>query len=298
MRSENHGPAVERALLCAELRRLRSKSEETQEAVATACEWSVAKFSRIENGLSSIRKADLESLLRHYGVDDDHIQELIQRAREARVPGWWEDYDFGSDRGLEAYIGYEDGASSIRTWQPLAIPGLLQTTQYTEQIMEAKGARPEAIDRGVKLAQERQRRVAARKPEQYYLLDEAVIRRPASSVMSEQLCHLAYVARKPAVTIGIIPFSRGPHFGLSGPFVLLSFDSLLDTVLYVENARRGDLLIAETRDRPAFVTIPKMEDPADEVARYEDGFNGLQKLALDPAQSSELIERTAEELAS
>ena len=100
------------------------------------------------------------------------------------------------------------------------------------------------------------------------------------------------------MTIGIIPFSRGPHFGLSGPFVLLSFDSLLDTVLYVENARRGDLLIAETRDRPAFVTIPKMEDPADEVARYEDGFNGLQKLALDPAQSSELIERTAEELAS
>ena len=298
MRSGSQGPAVERALLSAELKRLRSVSGETQHAVAQACEWSVAKFSRIENGTSPVRKADLEALLRHYAVTEDHIQELTERAREARAPGWWEDFDFGTDRGFEAYVAYEDGASAIRVCQPLAIPGLIQTEQYTWQAMEAWGMPPEAIVRGVKLCQERQRRVAARDPRQCYLMDEAVIRRPVGTAMLEQLRHLLRVTRQPTVTVRIIPFSKGPHFGLRGPFVLLSFDGPLDDVLYLESARRGDLLIIETKDQVAGPNVPKAENPADVVAQYEDGFQGLLKLALDSAESLELIEQVREELDS
>ena len=249
MSPSSHGPAVERALLSAELKRLRSVSGKTQEAVAAACEWSVAKFSRIENGTSPVRKADLESLLRYYSVEEERINELTQRAREARTPGWWEDYDFGADKGFETYVGYEDGASSIRMFQPLVVPGLLQTPLYARETMEAWGISPEAIAKGVKLREERQRKIAARSPEQYYVLDEAVIRRPVGSAMPEQLRHLIRIAQKPNVTIRIIPFSRGPHFGLRGPFVLLSFEGPLDSVLYLESARRGDLLIAETKDQ-------------------------------------------------
>ena len=296
MSSGSHGPAVERALLSAELRKLRAASGETQEAVAAACEWSVAKFSRIENGTSSVRKADLEALLRHYNVEEDHINELTQRAREARAPGWWEDYEFGPDKGFEAYVGYEDGASSIRMVQPLVVPGLIQTPQYTWQTMEAWGLSPEAISRGVKLREERQQRVAARAPEQHYLLDEAVIRRPVGTAMPDQLRHLVRIAQKPTVTVRIIPFAQGPHFGLRGPFVLLGFDGPLDDVLYLESARRGDLLIAETKDQVAGPNVPKVEDPADEVARYQDGFAGLLKIALEPAESLDLLEEIAAEL--
>jgi transcriptional regulator with XRE-family HTH domain len=295
MSSGSHGPAVERALLSAELKRLRSVSGETQEAVATACEWSVAKFSRIENGTSSVRKADLEALLRHYSVDDEHINELTQRAREARAPGWWEDYDFGADKGFEAYVGYEDGASSIRMFQPLVVPGLLQVPQYTWQTMAAWGISAEVIKRGIELREERQRRVAARSPEQQYVLDEAVIRRPSGSAMREQLRHLIRISQKPNVVIRVIPFSRGPHFGLRGPFVLLGFDGPLDDVLYLESARRGDLLIAETRDQLAGPNVPKVEDPADEVAKYEDAYGGLLKISLDPEESRKVIEQAIEE---
>jgi hypothetical protein len=42
--------------------------------------------------------------------------------------------------------------------------------------------------------------------------------------------------------------------------------------------------------------VPKVEDPADEVAQYEDGFQDLRKLALEPGEALELIERTAAEL--
>ncbi len=293
----SHGPAVERALLSAELKKLRAASGETQEAVALACEWSVAKFSRIENGTSPVRKADLEALLRHYNVDERHINELTQRARDARAPGWWEDYDFGSDKGFEAYVGYEDGASSIRMWQPLVIPGLLQTPQYTLQTMEAWGIPSEVIANGIKLREERQQKIAARGPEQYYILDEAVIRRPVGTAMPDQLRHLLRVARKDVVTIRVVPFSRGPHFGLRGPFVLLRFDVALEDVLYLESARRGDLLIAGTKDQVAGPNVPKVEDPADEVAKYQDGFKSLLKIALEPRESLALIEAAANDLA-
>lgn len=296
MNQGSPSPAVQRAILRAELRKLRAASRETQEAVATACEWSLAKFSRIETGISSIRKADLEALLRHYAVDEGHINELVRLAREARTPGWWEDYNFGADRDFRDYVGYEDGASSIRMWQPLVVPGLLQTPEYTRQTMEAWGLSPDAISRGMRLGEERQRRIAARSPEQHYLLDETVIRRPVGTAMPEQLRHLLRIAQKPAVIIRIIPVSRGPHIGLRGPFVLLSFDNPLDDVLYLESARRGDLLIAETKDPYFTSSVPKIEDPADEIARYQDGFVQLLKMTLESTESLELIERAAAEL--
>jgi transcriptional regulator with XRE-family HTH domain len=296
MSSGGYGPAVARALLSSELKKLRAASGETQEHVAAACEWSVAKFSRIENGSSAVRRADLEALLRHYHVDDHRIAELAELAREARTPGWWDDYDFGSDKGFEAYVGYEDGASSIRMSQPNVIPGLLQIPQYTVQTLEAWGVTPEAITRGLKLREDRQRRIAARGPEQVYILDQSVIERPSGSAMPDQLRHLIRVAEKRNVTIRIIPFSRGPHYGMQGPFVLLGFDGALEDVLYLESARRGDLLIAENKEQLAGPNVPKFENPADEVAKYKDGFGSLLKTALEPEESLALIEQTARDI--
>lgn len=243
-----------------------------------------------------MRKADLEALLRHYGVDESRFAEFNQRAREARTPGWWEDFDFGSDKGFEAYVGYEDGSSSIRMSQPNVIPGLLQTPQYTLQTLEGWGVPADAITRGIKLREERQRRVAQRGPEQIYILDESVIQRPPGSSMPEQLRHLLRVGEKPSVTIHIIPFSHGMHFGMQGPFVLLGFEGELEDVLYLESARRGDLLIAENRDQLGGPNVPKFENPTDEVAKYQDGFARLLHVALPPKESLELIEQIARNL--
>ena len=74
---------------------------------------------------------------------------------------------------------------------------------------------------------------------------------------------------------------------------MLSFDGPLDDVLYLESSRRGDLLIAETKDLYVGPNVPKVEDPADEIARYQDGFAGLLKMALDAAESLKLIKQVA-----
>ncbi len=289
MSTGSSSPAVARALLSSELKKLRAASKETQETVAQACEMSIAKFSRIENVTSPPSKGDLLLVLRHYGVGDARVDELAQLAREARSHGWWQRYDFGTDKGFEAYIGYEDGASSIQMSQPLIVPGLLQTPDYTRQIMKAWGLSDEAIDRAIAIREERQDRVAARGPDQIYVLDEEIIRRPVGDAMAGQLRHLLGVAGKPAVTVRFIPISKGPHFGLRGPFVILGFSGDLEDVLYLESARRGDLLIAENREQLGGPNVPKFENPAEVVAEYKDGFKSLIEISLSPEESIELL---------
>lgn len=291
-------PAVARALLSAELRRLRAISNETQEAVAHECEMSVAKFSRIENATSPVSKGDLLLVLRHYGVDDAKIDELSQLAREARSRGWWQRFDFGSDKGFEAYVGYEDGASTIRMSQPLVIPGLLQTPEYTRQIMTAWGLSEQAIERAIAIREERQDRVGAREAEQIYILDEGTISRPVGDAMGDQLRHLLAVGDKSAVKIRIVPRSKGFHFGLRGPFVLLSFQGDLDDVLYLESARRGDLLIKEDREQLGGPNVPRFEDPSEVVADFQDGFKSLMEISLSPEESRSLIEHAIADLAA
>src|SRR5215831_12420246 len=94
MNLEGLGPAVQRALLTQELKRLRAAAGMTQEEVARDRGWSVSKFTRIENGILPVNKNDLEGLLtRVYGVtDQERIDELVALAAGARRRGWWEDY--------------------------------------------------------------------------------------------------------------------------------------------------------------------------------------------------------------
>src|ERR1039458_6876993 len=191
MSSEELGPAVQRELLIQELKRLRLGRKETQEQVANARDWSVSKFTRIENGNSPISKSDLEGLLRYYGVEDqDRIDELVSWAKGAREPGWWLKFYHGDDRAFEAYLGYEDGASSIRMSHGLAVPGLLQTEAYMRALLATYNLPPEEVEEAVKLRLERQKRIAASGPEQCYILDETIIRRPIADVMHDQLRHL------------------------------------------------------------------------------------------------------------
>ena len=257
--------------------------------MAKARDWSVSKFTRIETGNSPISKSDLEGLLRYYGVEDQgRIDELVGWAKGAREQGWWLKFYHGGDRAFEAYLGYEDGASSIRMNHGLVIPGLLQTEAYIRALLATYNLQPEEVEEAVKLRLERQKRIAARGPEQYYILDEAIIRRPVGDVMHDQLRHLLRVAEKPAVTIRIIPYTEGMHFGLRGSFVLLGLGGRLDDVLYLEGARRGDLLIGEREAIGPGVVDP--EHLAAELARYQDGFDALLKIARKQGDSLKIIE--------
>lgn len=295
--SSGNGPTVDGALLTKDLRERRHTRGEKQEAVAKALEWSRSKFMRIESGSVPISKADLEALLRHYEVHDDEVvQYLTNLARSARAPAWWDKHTF-NDKAFEAYVGFEAGASSIRMSQGLLVPGVLQTEAYA-RIMAEKYVGRENAQAVVDLRLDRQENIFERAPKQFHVLDEAVIRRRIGNAMPGQLRHLIELAERPEIDIRIIPFDAGPHFGMKGPFALLGFNVELDDVLFLESSRRGDLLIPPLDIANAVSGSSVAETPAmvDEIAEYQEEFEALFALALEPKESKEYLERVAREM--
>lgn len=297
MNSHSYGPVVQRAVLTRELARLRQSRKETQQVAARALKWSLSKFIRVESGYVRLSQADLEYLLRHYNVaDEEHIKYLSDLAEGGRKPGWWDKYKLPNDKAFVDYIGYETDASRIQMTQGANIPGLLQTESYMRAIAAAYGARADEIENIAALRKARQDRADSRTVEQIYILDEAALRRKVSDTMPEQLRQLIARAENPNITVLAIPFDAGPHFGMRGPFTILSFDFGLGDVLYLESARRGDLIIG-----PAGQTLQgDPEDVAaarvDDVANYQAGFQSMINTALDPADSVKFFERILREM--
>ena len=73
-------------------------------------------------------------LLELYGVTGAERDGLIQLTREARQPGWWHSFRDVLPNPYEVYIRLEAGAASIRNFEPVVVPGLLQTANYAREI--------------------------------------------------------------------------------------------------------------------------------------------------------------------
>ena len=253
----DQGPVVQSALLRGELVRLRKESNLTQEQVAADLEWSPSKLIRVEGGRSSITKVDLDALLTKYGVTSESTRERLQHLNHgARAGGWWNKYRDDVAPIYLSYVGFEAGASFIRQFTSGFLPGLLQTADYAEAVTvnSVDAIRVGAV---VGLRLQRQSELAQRdpRPRQYYVVDEAVIRRhvgiaKSPDIMPVQLRHIADRAEQDElVTVRVIPFGAGAHRGLYGPFTLLEFDGGLPDLLYID-AGRGEFASIVTGDDP------------------------------------------------
>jgi len=259
----DQGPVVLSALLRNELTRLRKEKNLTQEQVARSLDWSPSKLIRIEGGKSSITKTDLQALLLHYDVASQSRQNRLQEwAKGARDPGWWSIYKGGISDIYYQYIGYEAGATFMRRFHGAVVPGTLQTEDYAE-VLAAEFVGPVRVAPVVKIRMQRQRELAQREeqPWQYYVLDEAVIRRHVGvkrdpAIMPNQLRRIVETAEQnDRVSVQVIPFSAGAHRGLNGPFTVLEFEGDLSDVLYLEGGRSASTLVpGDDRGSPNIVT--------------------------------------------
>jgi transcriptional regulator with XRE-family HTH domain len=286
--ASDQGPVIQSAVLRSELVRLRKEKGMTQELVATNLEWSASKLIRVEGGHSSITKVDLDALLAQYGVTSESQRERMQALnRGAKEAGWWEAYRNDAAAPYLTYVGYEAGATYIRQFPGTVVPGLLQTLQYAEALT-AISVEPMQVAPVVRLRMQRQSELARRvtPPRQYYVLDEAVIRRHIGiehdpAIMPSQLMHIVSRTREDdRVTVRVIPFSKGAHPGLSGPFTLLEFDGGLPDLLYLDTGREAI----------------NMVNVDEHVSEYADRFEKLLEVALTPEESLEFIRATAEEM--
>jgi transcriptional regulator with XRE-family HTH domain len=276
-------PTLRRRRLGAELRRLREQAELTIQDVASHLECSGSKVSRIETGHVSATPRDVRDMLQLYGVGDERREALIRLARELRRPGWWTEYA-DVPGGIRAYASLETAASSIDTFMTSLVPSLLQTPDYARAVMRAilpDLARGE-VDRRVELRIKRQAVLdEADPPTLRAVLDEALLGRRIGppEVMAEQIRHLADTARRPAVTLQVLPLTAGGHAGLDGPFTVLGYADRAEPDFVVLDSVMGELYL----------------ETDEELRRYRDVFDRLRAAAYGPERSVALLrERQAE----
>jgi transcriptional regulator with XRE-family HTH domain len=283
----DQGPVVQRELLVGELQRLRKAKALTQGDVASSLEWSQAKLMRIEGGRQSITRTDLEALLRLYKVEDaEEIQRLVELSRGARRTPWWARYNnTGIDPDFLRLVGFEYGCSEIRQSHNAVIPGLLQLRDYAEAVTSFVVPDPGKVSDFVDLRLERQRRLWEREkpPKQTFVLDEALIRRHIGvstdpEIMPAQLRHLLTMGERAEVTIHVVPFSKGAHQGLEGPFMLFSFSDALEDILFRENVRASNA------------------EFGDVVDEYNIRFEELLQETLTEQESLDMIRSAAEQM--
>lgn len=236
------GPTVLRIMLGAHLRRLREAAGVTREEAGARIRGSHAKISRLELGRVGFKERDVVDLLARYGVaaGAEH-DSMLDLARRANRPGWWHQYGDLLPSWFETYVGLEQAATQLRTYEPQFVPGLLQTEAMVRAVTGlGHSSMPDAErERRVELRLRRQRILSAEQPPTLWaVVDEAALSRSPGGpeVMAEQIEHLVAMAARPHVVLQVVPFARGGHAGAGGPFSILRFarESEVPDVVYLE----------------------------------------------------------------
>ncbi|MER5778975.1 helix-turn-helix transcriptional regulator [Streptomyces sp. NPDC002039] len=278
--SAKQNPTIRRITLGAELRRLRMACGLTGMQVADQLLISQPKISLMETGRRAISPRDVRDLCRLYGVVDQQVVGALMRmASESKRRGWWVAY---GDVPYAVYIGLETEASSIRSYEPLLIPGLLQTPAYAAAVVSETIPRPTSEQASARLEVRMRRQHRAHHPARplrlWVVLDESVLHRVVGGpdTMREQLEHLNQLGAQPHITVQVLPHDAGAHPGVSGQFSLLHFTGEPDTgTVYLERLT-SDLYLEKRAD----------------VQRYGEVYDHLRAQALSPEDTAHLITRT------
>ncbi|PYC85815.1 transcriptional regulator [Streptomyces tateyamensis] len=255
------GSMVRRILLGSQLRRLREARGVTREDAGYQIRASESKISRMELGRVSFKERDVADLLTLYGVTDGEEREsLLGLVREANKSGWWHSFSDVLPGWFQTYVGLEEAASLIRTYEVQFIPGLLQCEDYARAVFGQ--SRPvlseEEIDRLVGLRLRRQKLLTeGQGPRLWAVIDEAALRRPVGGpkVMRTQLQYLIDISEQPNVVIQVMPFRFGAHAGESGAFSILRFpEQDLADVVYLEQLTSA-LYLDKRDDVDAYVQV-------------------------------------------
>ena len=280
-----HGPAVRRRKLGAELRALRTGAGLTSGEAARMAGWHQSKVSRIETGASGVKPADVRLLLDAYAVADSQLRELLLvLAGSDEGVGrhhWWHAYRGILPPTYRDFISLESQASAMRTLETSVVPGLLQTPEYARAVTRAAvdGLDDERLDALVEVRLARQDVLRSDPPLRLAaVLDEAVLHREIGGpdVMARQRERLLEAARLPQVRLQVLPFAAGAHVGVTGPFVIFSFSSTSDLDVVVLDHLTSSLYLERKEDLEA----------------YTQAFNALRIHALSPEDSLDYIAAT------
>lgn len=237
---ETGTPTACRIILGAQLRRLRERANITRADAAYQIRASESKMSRVELGRVSFKERDIADLLTYYGVDDPVERESLLRLVEpSKESGWWH-----RDRDLmptwfSEYLGLEESATRILTFELRFVPGLLQTEAYARAIV-SRGlptVTDDEIERRVAVRMRRQKILARPNgPRLWTVIDESTLRREVGDpgVLRRQLEALLDWTQLPHIALQVLPNVRSA-LAAESSFTMLRFGQPdLPDVVYIE----------------------------------------------------------------
>ncbi|TYB49097.1 helix-turn-helix domain-containing protein [Actinomadura chibensis] len=274
-------PTVRRRRLAREMRQLRRTTQRSREDAAAYAGIAPATLSRIEAATHAPKPADIMALCKFYGLDDDQTDALVTLARQSRQRGWWHKYGDVLPKGFDVFVGLEEEAAELRSYQPELITGLLQTPEYMRALVLADLDVPDEVEleRRISVRIRRQENLlCGDNPRQVWaIVHEGALRLQVGGpdVMRGQLEHLRDLSRRNCLTLQVLPFTAGAHPGMQTGFYLLGFAHPADP----------DIAYIEYRTGGVFLEQP------DEVRVYEKIFDQLRARAAGPDDARKLIDQ-------
>src|SRR5262249_14737330 len=124
-------------MLGSQLRTLRERAKLSQTAAAAAVDIDRSTLNRVEQGARPAQRRTLAALLNLYAAPEQLRSQLLSRLAQAEEPGWMRPLRGLLPEPYGAYIHLEREARVIQWYEPLLIPGLLQTSDYARAHAQA-----------------------------------------------------------------------------------------------------------------------------------------------------------------
>ncbi|MFF1675846.1 helix-turn-helix domain-containing protein [Streptomyces sp. NPDC058256] len=200
-----------RAALAQRLRELRLDAGITGKELATRCDWSVAKSSRIENAHTAPSDADIRAWCAACGADGQ-AADLVAANRQAdsMYVQWRRVQRTGMRHLQEASTPLYERTRQFRVYASHVVPGFLQTPGYAAALMGTiAGFRgtPDDVSEAVDARMRRSRVISEGDHRFATLVEENVLHHRVgdTEVMASQLGALLASMALPSMSLGIIP---------------------------------------------------------------------------------------------
>ncbi|MFC5719153.1 helix-turn-helix domain-containing protein [Streptomyces gamaensis] len=275
-------PTVRSRRLGGELRRLRNAKGIGIAEVARRLECGQPKISQIENGKRGIRQIDLTLLLDMYEVTDESFRRsLKQLARDIHKVDWWSVQGPLLGDSMREFFMLEADSELVRAYEPVMIPGLLQTEMYMRHVFTQ--ARSEEEVEPLVSARMKRKDLLDNHPDFRFcvVIDQLALRRipgPRSEVVAQLEC-LIEAGRRPNVMIQVMPLKTKLPADQYVPYSLMRLRGEAPIeVVWLEHTAGGTLL-----------------EQASDVQVYARAWAELTAAALPPADSRSCIRELIKE---
>ncbi len=265
--------------LANELAELRKAAALDPKAVQNLTDINPATLYRIERAQVRPQRRTVVALLNTYNADGPKREELLELLKQSAEQGWLAAYESELPEPLLHYVSFESEARSIRNYETILIPGLLQVEAYAQATVAQAGLPiPDLADADQRVQMRMQRQEVFKRADPlklWAIVDEAAICRMVggAEVMIEQLGRLLDAGKAAHITVQVVPFVAGAHAGMPGSFAIIDFPDPQDAPIVYSDSMSGDLFL-ETEV---------------EVRRFSAVFSHLQAAALSPRDSAGLI---------